>query len=169
LIKALIAASWQAFNRPLPRKVVVPARTATDQRHLQKCAGDCGSDGHNSTECNTAHDKVEIHRQSNQANQVVSQLVHTVDWDGANDTADDDEATNLVFLNKSQMLKKPIVSFQSDGPTNTAFRQPFSPCPHLRLRCVLEPLTAHPVNGHPLLHFLLSRMSQPLMGCADKF
>jgi hypothetical protein len=26
-------------NRPLLRKVVVPARTATDQRHLQRCAG----------------------------------------------------------------------------------------------------------------------------------
>jgi hypothetical protein len=35
----------------------------------------CGSDGHNSMECNTAQDKVEIHRQSNQANQGVSQLV----------------------------------------------------------------------------------------------
>jgi hypothetical protein len=77
----------------------------------------CGGDGHNSPECNTAQDKVEIHRQSNQANQGVSQLVHTVDWDGVNDTIDDDEATSWVFLNKSQMLKKPTVSFQSDGPT----------------------------------------------------
>jgi hypothetical protein len=40
-----------------------------------------------------------------------------VDWDGVNDTIDDDEATNWVFPNKSQMLKKPSVSFQSDGPT----------------------------------------------------
>jgi hypothetical protein len=77
----------------------------------------CGSDGHNSTECNTAQDKVEIHRQSNQANQGVSQLVQAVDWDRVNDTVDDNEATNWAFLNKSQILKKPSVSFQSDGPT----------------------------------------------------
>jgi hypothetical protein len=45
----------------------------------------CGSDGHNSPECNTAQDKVEIHGQSNQPNQGLSQLVHAVDKDGIND------------------------------------------------------------------------------------
>ena len=40
---------------------------------------------------------------------------------------------------------------------------------HSRLKCVLELLTAHPANGCCLLHFLLSRSFQPLMGCADKF
>jgi hypothetical protein len=78
----------------------------------------CGSDGHNSIECNTGQDKVEIHRQSQLPNQQhVSQLIHAVDWDGITDTVDDDEATNWVFLTKAQPVKKPTVSFQSDGPT----------------------------------------------------
>jgi hypothetical protein len=53
-------------------------------------------------------DKVEIYRQSKQANQGVSQLIHAVDWDGIINSINN-EALNWTFQNKN-------VSFQSDGP-----------------------------------------------------
>ena len=67
----------------------------------------CGTDGHTSIECNVGQDKVDIYRQSQQANQGVSQLIHAVDWDGVSG-ATDDEAQDWVFLTQD--------TFQSDGP-----------------------------------------------------
>jgi hypothetical protein len=67
----------------------------------------CGTDGHTSIECDSGQEKVAIYRQSQQPNQGVSQLIHTVDWDGATNTTDD-EAQNWTFLSKAM--------FQSDGP-----------------------------------------------------
>jgi hypothetical protein len=76
---------------------------------------------------------------------------------------------NPKLVDKTYKTDKKMRLKSNGGTMITAFCQPFAPCPHLRLRCVREPLTAHLINGHRLLHFLLSRMSQPLMGCADKF
>ncbi len=67
----------------------------------------CGTDGHTSIECNVGQDKVEIYRQSQQANQGVSQLIHSVDWDGVSGGTDD-EAQNWAFLTQD--------TFKSDGP-----------------------------------------------------
>jgi hypothetical protein len=72
----------------------------------------CGQDDHNSIECNATQDKVDIFRQSTQANTGVSQLINAVDWDGVTDTIHDDEANNWVFLQATKQ-----VSFKSDGPT----------------------------------------------------
>jgi hypothetical protein len=68
----------------------------------------CGADGHNSIDCDSTKEKVNIYRQSQQANQGVSQLIHAVDWDGTKDEADD-EAQNWIFLQKA-------VAFKSDSP-----------------------------------------------------
>jgi hypothetical protein len=68
----------------------------------------CGAEGHNSIDCDSTKEKVDIYRQSQQANQGVSQLIHAVDWDGTNNSPDN-EAQNWVFLQKATL-------FKSDGP-----------------------------------------------------
>ena len=50
----------------------------------------CGTDGHTSIECDSGKDKVDIYRQSQQANQGVSHLIHDFDWNGSTDTIDHD-------------------------------------------------------------------------------
>jgi hypothetical protein len=67
----------------------------------------CGVDNHTSVECDTGQEKVAIFRQSQQPNQSVSQLIHSVTWDDINAP---DEATNFAFLGKA--------SFTADGPTH---------------------------------------------------
>jgi hypothetical protein len=89
---------------------------ASASLNRKKICRRCGTDGHTSVECNSGQDKVEIYRQSTQANQGVSQLIHAtdnagqqsmqanqgvsqlihaVDWTGVNST--DDEAINWTF------------------------------------------------------------------------
>jgi hypothetical protein len=68
----------------------------------------CSADGHNSIDCDSTKEKVDIYRQSQQANQGVSQLIHAVDWDGTKDGTDN-EAQNWTFLQKA-------VVFKSNGP-----------------------------------------------------
>jgi hypothetical protein len=72
----------------------------------------CGTDGHTSVKCNSGKDKIGIYLQLQQANQGVSQLIHAVDWNGVND-----EATNWIFLQESNLYKNYSAIFQSDGPT----------------------------------------------------
>jgi hypothetical protein len=100
-------------NKLSPHTVVAAAITkvTTTNPRCQRCVGVVGVTG---TECNSGQDKVELHRQSQQPNLGGSQLIHAVDWDGVTDTIDDEEATNWIFLNKSQLVKKQPVSFQSD-------------------------------------------------------
>jgi hypothetical protein len=59
----------------------------------KKIRRQCGTDGHTSIDCNVGQDKVDIYRQSQQANQGVSQLIHAFNWDGVSG-AIDDEAHN---------------------------------------------------------------------------
>ncbi len=68
----------------------------------------CGADGHNSIDCDSPKEKVDIYRQSQQANQGVSQLIHAVDWDGAKDGIGN-KAENWVCLQKA-------VIFKGNGP-----------------------------------------------------
>jgi hypothetical protein len=57
-----------------------------------------------SVECNSQQEKVDVYRQSQQANQGASRLIHAVNWD--NPTPD--EAPNYASLNK--------VTFSTNGP-----------------------------------------------------
>jgi hypothetical protein len=78
----------------------------------------CGIDGHNSIDCDSGKDKVDIYRQSLKGNLGVSQLIHAVDWNGT-PSADTgaDEGSNFVFLQESRHIKTTTksVSFKSDG------------------------------------------------------
>jgi hypothetical protein len=89
---------------------------AASNANQTKVCRRCGTDGHTSIEC-SGKDKVEVFRQSQQANQGVSQLIHAVNWDGTTNTIDDDEATNWVFLTKTFTSKGNSVRFTSDGPS----------------------------------------------------
>jgi hypothetical protein len=82
----------------------------------------CGVDGHNSIDCDSGKDKVEIYRQSLKGNLGVSQFIHAVDWNGT--SAGADEGSNFVFLQKSQHIKTATksVSFKSDGACNQVHR-----------------------------------------------
>jgi hypothetical protein len=90
---------------------------AASNANRTKVCRRCGTDGHTSIECDSGKDKVEVFRQSQQANQGVSQLIHAVNWDGTADTIHDDEATNWVFLTKTFTSKGNSVRFTSDGPS----------------------------------------------------
>jgi hypothetical protein len=81
------------------------------------CCRRCGVDGHNSIDCDSGKEKVEIYRQSQKGNVGVSQLIHAVHWDGTNNDAGADKGSNFVFLQKSRHINtttKPV-SFKSDG------------------------------------------------------
>jgi hypothetical protein len=80
--------------------------SGTNSRYKKVCRR-CGLEGHTSIKCDSGQDKVATHRQSQQSNQGVSQLIHAVHWDGVNE-ATNDEAQNWVSLTQDK--------FSSDGP-----------------------------------------------------
>jgi hypothetical protein len=96
----------------------------------------CGTNGHTSIKCNVGQDKVEIYRQSQQANQGVSQLIHSGDWDGVSGGTDD-EAQNWAFLTQD--------TFKSDGPIQCTTRTAQSAS--TRARYSHKPTVAFPTPG----------------------
>ena len=86
------------------------ATTNPTTQHKKTCRR-CGTDGHNSIDCNASMDKVEIFRQSQQPNQGVSQLIHAVTWDDSIlETTADDEGNNFVFLSQSSLCTNGPIS-----------------------------------------------------------
>jgi hypothetical protein len=77
----------------------------------------CGVDGHNSIDCDSGKDKVDIYKQSLKGNLGVSQLIHAVDWNGTSADTGADEGSNFVFLQESRHIKtmSKSASFKSDG------------------------------------------------------